>query len=90
MKSSQIELTNSVGLHARPAAQFVDIANRYVSDILICNLSKSGKYVNAKSILSILSCGVEKGDMISIQANGLDENEAVDAINNLILNDFQS
>jgi multiphosphoryl transfer protein len=88
MKTVEITLLDPIGLHARPAAQFVEMANRFNSDIQICNLTKSGPWVNAKSILSILIAGVEYEDLVSIRANGPDESEAVAVLEHLIQLNF--
>ena len=77
-----------VGLHARPAALFVDLANKFSADITVCNLSAEGPWVNAKSILSLLTCGVQRGDQIGIKADGSDEDLAVEALEKLVRSNF--
>jgi phosphotransferase system HPr (HPr) family protein len=89
MKTTQIVVLNPVGLHARPAALFVKLASAFTSEILICNLSSSGKWVNAKSILGLLTCGVKQGDQIEIKAEGTDEDIAVEALEALVRSDFE-
>jgi phosphocarrier protein HPr len=89
MKTTQIVVLNPVGLHARPAALFVKLASAFTSDILICNLSSSGKWVNAKSILGLLTCGVKQGDRIEIKSEGPDEDIAVEALEALVRSDFE-
>lgn len=81
MIERKIMIKNPTGLHARPASLLVKEANKFKSEIM---LNKNGKDVNAKSILSVLSLGVTNGDEIIIKTNGEDENEAMDAIINLI------
>jgi phosphocarrier protein HPr len=88
MKSIQIVVMDPVGLHARPAALFVKLANSFTSNISICNLSTSGKWANAKSILGVLTCGVKQGDQIEVKAEGTDESEAVNALEKLVLSNF--
>lgn len=88
MKSTQFAVMDSVGLHARPAALFVKLANKFSSKISICNVSTSGKWANAKSILSVLTCGVKQGDRIEVQAEGSDEDLAVEALEKLVLSNF--
>ena len=88
MKSAQFVVTDPVGLHARPAALFVKLANKFSSNISICNLSTSGKWANAKSILGVLTCGVKQGDQIEVKAEGIDESEAVEALEKLVASDF--
>lgn len=88
MKNTQIVVMDPVGLHARPAALFVKLASTFSSNISICNLTASGKWANAKSILGVLTCGVKQGDQIEVKAEGADEAEAVAALEKLILSDF--
>lgn len=88
MKSSQFVVMDPVGLHARPAALFVKLASKFSSNISICNVSTSGKWANAKSILSVLTCGVKQGDKIEVKAEGTDESEAVDTLEKLVASNF--
>ena len=88
MKSAQFVIMDPVGLHARPAALFVKLASKFSSSISICNVSTSGKWANAKSILSVLTCGVKQGDMIEVKAEGADEDQAVEALEKLVASNF--
>lgn len=88
MKYTQIVLTDPIGLHARPAALFVETASRFQSEIRVRNQTKSGDWVNAKSILAVLTCGVEQNNLIGIEANGSDEIEAIEALENLVSQNF--
>ena len=88
MKSAQFAVMDPVGLHARPAAMFVKLASKFSSNISICNVSTSGKWANAKSILSVLTCGVKQGDRIEVKAEGSDEELAVEALEKLVLSNF--
>ncbi|MGE5642195.1 MAG: HPr family phosphocarrier protein [Byssovorax cruenta] len=88
MKSAQFVVMDPVGLHARPAALFVKLANKFSSNVSICNVSTSGKWANAKSILSVLTCGVKQGDQIEVRAEGVDEAEAVEALQKLVASNF--
>jgi len=65
------------GLHARPAARFVQEANQYQSDIYIV---KGNKKVNAKSIMGVMSLAVARGTEITIIAEGKDEQKAVEKL----------
>ncbi|WP_067727132.1 HPr family phosphocarrier protein [Oceanobacillus damuensis] len=71
-KSVKVEL--ETGLQARPAAQFVQEANRYSAHLF---LEKDGKKVNAKSIMGLMSLAITKGEMITLVAEGPDEQEAL-------------
>jgi phosphocarrier protein HPr len=80
----ELIIVNELGLHARPATQIVNLANKYQSDIL---LTFSGITVDMKSIMGVLSLGVAKGSTIAVSADGPDETEAIEAISKKI-NDF--
>ncbi len=88
MEKGKVKVVNEVGLHARPAALFVAKAASFKSDIRIHNATKEGKWVSAKSILGVLTLGVEKDHEIEIIAEGADEAEAVKQIIALIENDI--
>jgi phosphotransferase system HPr (HPr) family protein len=81
----EVTLQNKTGLHARPAALFVQEASKYKSDIKV---EKDGKQVNAKSIMGILSLGVAQGGKIRISASGVDESDALDALAKLVESKF--
>ncbi len=85
MKELKVTIKHEVGLHARPAAQFVKTASKYTSDV---TLSYDGKTKNAKSILGVLSMGVGANAEITIQAEGDDEEEVINALAELINNNF--
>ncbi|MGJ9457589.1 HPr family phosphocarrier protein [Oceanobacillus sp. CF4.6] len=72
-KSITVEL--DTGLQARPAAQFVQEANRYSAHLF---LEKGEKKVNAKSIMGLMSLAITKGEVIKLIAEGSDEQEALD------------
>jgi phosphotransferase system HPr (HPr) family protein len=79
-----IQVTNEVGLHARPAAIFVQQAGKYQAKITLRNATTSSNWVNAKSILSVLTLGVEKDHEVELQADGPDEGQAIEGLVNLI------
>ncbi|AND42125.1 HPr family phosphocarrier protein [Cytobacillus firmus] len=81
MAEKQVEVKLKTGLQARPAALFVQEANRFSSDIF---LEKDGKKVNAKSIMGLMSLAVSSGSVITLKAEGNDENEALEALANYI------
>ena len=85
MKTCEIMITNSSGLHARPATFFIQKANFYKSTILI---EKDNRKVNAKSLLGVLSLGIAKGMTITIIADGQDEVAAIDGLVDLIQTGF--
>ena len=69
------------GLHARPAAEFVKTAKQFTSDIRVI---KGEREANAKSALKIMGLGAKKGEKIKIRADGVDAEEAVEALTRLI------
>lgn len=78
-------IKNELGLHARAAAQFVKIASRFNSEILV---KKDSREVNGKSIMGILMLAAPKGSKIMIRAVGSDGSEALAALEELIENKF--
>ncbi len=77
MKSRQIVITNTSGLHARPATFFIQKANCYKSTIWV---EKGDRKVNAKSLLGVLSLGIAKGMTVTLIADGPDEDTALEGI----------
>ena len=78
-------IKNKLGLHARAAAMFVRLSNRFSSDI---KLIKDGYEVNGKSILGILSLAAIKGSELKIETTGEDAEEALGEIEKLIESGF--
>jgi len=79
--TKDIEIVNRLGLHARAAAKLVHTAARFKCDIKI---RKGEEEVDGKSILGILLLAAGRGSVITVRANGDDENDAMDAIQELI------
>jgi phosphotransferase system HPr (HPr) family protein len=79
-----LTLTNSVGLHARPAAQLVQTASRFQSNITVRNVTRDTPVANAKSILAVLALGAECDHVIEISAEGPDEVEALATLQRLV------
>lgn len=73
MKKLDVEIKNPTGLHARPAKTFVNLAKQFSSDIFVFHNDKKAK---GKSLISLLSLGVETGSRIQIEIEGEDEEEA--------------
>jgi phosphotransferase system HPr (HPr) family protein len=88
MPSIDIVVNHSVGLHARPAAEFVKTASSFPCDIQVCNLTTQGDPVNAKSILSVLTLGVNKGHSIRVDAEGEAAEQALSRIQELVESNF--
>jgi phosphotransferase system HPr (HPr) family protein len=77
----ELRINNPSGLKSRPAALFVQVAGKYESQILI---ESDNKKVNAKSIMGVLSLGIKAGDSIFIIVNGVDEKEALEALEEML------
>ncbi len=73
---------NKQGLHARPAAMFVQVANKYDSRIIV---RRDEEEVNGKSIMGILMLGAEQGSEITIEIDGIDAEEALVELEKLIV-----
>lgn len=78
-------IENEEGLHARPAGMFVKKANEFISQVFIRSQSNQ---VNAKSIMNILTLGLEKNAEITLVTQGADEAEALSALSGLIESKF--
>lgn len=78
-------IRNKFGLHARAAAQFVQLANKFDSEIFV---EKNGQEVNGKSIMGILMLAASKGVEINVRAEGADSETAVAALGELVDNGF--
>ena len=81
MIEKSIEIKMAEDFDARPIAMLVQIASRHDSDIY---LATEGKKVNAKSIMGMMSLGFGNGDALEIEANGPDEEVAVEEMKNYI------
>ena len=84
-KTSEIEIVNPLGLHARAAAKLVGIANRYESEVWI---GKDGQEVNGKSILGVLMLACGQGSKISLRVEGRDADKAHLALAELVSDGF--
>jgi phosphocarrier protein HPr len=82
VEEKQYKIIADQGLHARPASILVHEASKFDSTI---NIEYKGKAVNLKSIMGVMSLGIGLGAEIQINANGDDENEALHALQDLLL-----
>jgi phosphocarrier protein len=85
MPSVKAEIVNKLGLHARAAAKLTHLASNYHSDIWI---SRSGRRVNAKSIMGVMMLAAGQGTSVLLEAEGHDAEQALDALTKLIANRF--
>ena len=80
-----VTVANRLGLHARPAAELVKVAAKFRSEI---HIAKDGMWVNAKSILGVMTLAAEQGSVLEVKANGEDSNEAVAAMVAVVQRDW--
>jgi len=81
MIKSSITISNKLGLHARASAKLTKLAGSFKSEIF---LSRNGRRVNAKSIMGVMMLAAGLGSDVEIEAEGVDEAEAVAALRGLI------
>lgn len=85
MPSKKATIINKLGLHARAAAKFVQLANNFSSEI---NIKHGNREVSGRSIMGVMMLAAGKGTEIEIIANGTDEDQALDTLENLVLDRF--
>ena len=83
--SKNIEIINKLGMHARAAAQFVQLASNFTSHI---EIEKDGRRVNGKSIMGVMMLAAGKGSEITLYIDGEDEEEGMSKLEELINNRF--
>ena len=85
MISKDFTINNKLGLHARPSAQITQVASRFSSEVWI---SKNGRRVNAKSIMGVMMLAAGQGSVLTVEADGPDEAQVIEAIGDLIATGF--
>jgi phosphocarrier protein len=85
MLKKKITIKNKLGIHARAAVKFVNVANRFRSSVKI---EKDGNEIDGKSILGILTLAAVQGTEIVLKVSGKDEDRALSALLELINNKF--
>jgi phosphocarrier protein len=85
MPSVSAEIVNKLGLHARAAAKLTHLAGNYQCEIWI---SRSGRRVNAKSIMGVMMLAAGRGTSVLIEAEGADAEQAIGALTRLIADKF--
>ncbi len=83
--NKSIEIINKLGMHARAAAQFVQLASNFTSHI---EIEKDNRRVNGKSIMGVMMLAASKGSEVTLYANGDDEEESINKLEELINNRF--
>ena len=85
MPSQEVEIVNKLGLHARASAKLTQLASGFQSDIW---LSRSGRRVNAKSIMGVMMLAAGKGSKVLVEAEGRDADQALAALRQLVADRF--
>jgi phosphocarrier protein HPr len=81
MPLREVEIINKLGLHARASAKLTQLAAKYQSEVV---LSRNNRKVNAKSIMGVMMLAAGKGATVTLEINGPDQAEAMEAIVALI------
>lgn len=84
-QSKEVTIQNKYGLHARPAAEFVKLANKFASDVWV---QKDDIEVSGKSIMGVMMLAAEYGSTVRIRARGEDAGDAIHALSDLIAGRF--
>ena len=85
MQQLEVEIVNKLGLHARASAKLTQIAGSYQCEVW---LSRNGRRVNAKSIMGVMMLAAAKGSKVAIETSGADEDQAIQALTQLIADKF--
>ena len=85
MKNIEIEIVNKLGVHARASAKLTQTASKFKSEVW---MSFNNQRVNAKSIMGVMMLAVGKGSVVLLEADGVDEDECLAALENLIKERF--
>jgi phosphocarrier protein HPr len=85
MQQREVEIVNKLGLHARASAKLTQLAARYQCDVAMV---RSGRRVNAKSIMGVMMLAAGKGAKVTLETDGPDEVEAIGALAALIADCF--
>ena len=85
MPVREVELVNRLGMHARPAMQFVQTANRFSSSVAV---SKGPEKVNGKSIMELMMLAAMPGTKLRLESEGADADACLDALAELVRNKF--
>jgi phosphocarrier protein HPr len=81
MVSKEITIINKLGMHARAAAKFVNLASNFASEV---ELEKGSRKVNGKSIMGVMMLAASKGSIVTVYAHGEDEQEALRELEALV------
>jgi phosphocarrier protein len=81
MRQQEVEIINKLGMHARASAKLTQLAAKYQCEV---SLARNGRKVNAKSIMGVMMLAAGKGSRITLETDGPDEGEAMEALVALI------
>ena len=85
MRQQEVEIVNKLGLHARASAKLTQLAGQHQCEVW---LSRSGRRVNAKSIMGVMMLAAAKGSRVTVETSGADEEQAIQALIDLIQKRF--
>lgn len=84
-QSREFTVGNKLGIHARPAALFVKVANQFQADVFV---EKDGERINGKSIMGLMMLAAGPGSVLVVEASGEDAGEALDKLEELVARNF--
>jgi len=85
MQQRDVEIVNKLGLHARPSAKLTQLASSFKSNVF---MARNGRRINAKSIMGVMMLAAAKGSTITLETEGDDETDAIEALAELISRGF--
>ena len=85
MQQRDVEIVNKLGLHARPSAKLTQLASSFESQV---HMARNGRRINAKSIMGVMMLAAAQGSTIRLETEGVDEDEAIAAVAELIESGF--
>ena len=85
MLQREVDIINKLGLHARASAKLTQVAGQFASQVW---LSRNGRRVNAKSIMGVMMLAAAKGSTVTIETDGVDEEAAMQALQELVADRF--
>ena len=86
MLQQEAEIINKLGLHARASAKLTQVAGRFQAHVWV---SRNGRRVNAKSIMGVMMLAAAMGSKVTVETDGPDEQQAMDAVTGLIAARFE-
>ena len=86
MLQQEAEILNKLGLHARASAKLTQVAGRFQAHVWV---SRNGRRVNAKSIMGVMMLAAAMGSTVTVETDGPDEQQAMDAVTGLIAARFE-